>query len=98
MDDLRFVETWWRFRSNQPQGWRQRIGQWLADLAGRIDGRTYLAVEVASRPALSRLEYAQCIRAGLQHASRMVGEAAQSEALAGAMRNLAPQLYDEPTP
>lgn len=80
---------------NRPRGWRQWLGQALVALAGRIDGRWYMAVEIVAVPALPHHETRQCLTAGLQHARNLIGESVRAACLEDALRQVRPDLYDQ---
>lgn len=95
----RISVSWtWGIRCNSPRGWRQQAGQALLRLAGWIDGRWLLAVDISAKPALPNREISQCLRAGLEHANRLVGDSARNACFEEALRQARPDLYEQDTP
>ena len=81
------------FRSNSPRGWRQRLAQWLCRMAARLDGRFVMAVEVTTRPALSRVYVSQALGVGLDVSKRLVVEAVEASVIDRLMPEINPELY-----
>lgn len=96
--DAIFASYTWGIHCNRPRGWRQRVGQALVRLAGWIDGRWYLAVNVNTKPALPNREISQCLWAGLEHASKLIGDSALTARLEEVLRQAHPDLYEQEHP
>lgn len=74
-------------------GWRPRLGHWLRRLATRVDGDRSLRFRVETMPCLPTSVTAECMEAGIQHASDLIREACKSEAIEGVVRAHKPGLY-----
>lgn len=86
----------WRWRTNvnsRNDTMRKRIGQWLRDLAERIDGRISLGVEILTEPEIGRARVLECIDQGIAAIDRAAGIEAKHVALDEGLKKLDPILF-----
>lgn len=99
MDDERdtatqYAEPWsWRLDMNAPQGWRQRLAQWLHCLATRIDRRPVMVLGFASSPPINDLQVRQIILHGHKSMQQAMEGEVRSEAIERLLQRAAPELY-----
>lgn len=82
-------------RVDAPRGWRQLVGAALQRLAARIDGRWFVAIEIAGDPPLARDRQVAVLRAGFEHAYRLLVDEGCAAAVERALRAARPELYAE---
>lgn len=89
------VGWWWRFRVNHDLTWRERLATGLRRLAGRIDGRCSVAIEMHWIPALPVRERIEIIHKGMDLMTVLFEESTRSAAIESGLREAMPELYDE---
>lgn len=92
--EIRDREPWsWALAMNHPQGWRQRLAQWLHRLATRIDRRPVMVMSFASSPPLSSLQVQQIILHGHKSMQQAMEGEVRSEAIERLLQRAQPELY-----
>ncbi len=88
-----------RFRivllANKPESWRQRVAQWLHNLADRIDGRLSTAVQVTSDPPVPEAVVRRALNMGLGYRYELLRAEAREECIERLLRRSAPSLYGD---
>ena len=74
--------------------WRERIAELIRFLAGCVDGRQSLTVQIITRPAISSAAASECVLKGLEHATRLIASEVQEAARTRVMREQMPALFD----
>ncbi|WP_153116033.1 hypothetical protein [Rhodocyclus tenuis] len=68
------------FQVNVAKSIRDRLGQWLRDVATRIDGRHSLEISIVTAPPISHEDEVAIIHHGLKAMSWAVTDSAQNAA------------------
>lgn len=89
------VRSRWSFHVNHNRTWRHRLGWALRSLAGRLDGRASLALNIQTAPRLPAETVAACINRGLADMQRYLASEVDAEACEQLLRFSKPELYRE---
>jgi len=92
------VSVRWRytFRANAaPRGWRDRVGDFLRRLAGRVDRRVSVAFEMTTSPALTTKRKSDCFKKGIQVIEDSIISELKEASVEVAMRAHCPELYEQ---
>lgn len=84
---------WWQVKCNSPRSMRQRVGQWLHELAFKVDGRRFLALEYQSDPPLSRRQLREVESSAVQHLHECVRSEVREECIERLLRRQRADLY-----
>lgn len=71
----------YRLEMNGRRDWRDRLGNWLRQVAWRIDGRTTLALRFESQPPMSLRSRHDVVKAGFEAMVRGMREEVRCESI-----------------
>lgn len=84
----------WSLRVNRATTWRERLGNALRRLAGRIDGRWSLGIEIVTQPPIGITSQGECLFQGYAAMSRAIRSETEAEAIEGPMRKYLSETQD----
>lgn len=90
------VEWSYKLQCNQAATWRERVGNWLRRLAGKVDGRSTMALRLTTTPPLDRATRAEIFRQGFAQMDRSVRASCTLAAQEQLLRIEMPHLFAEP--
>ena len=79
----------------KPRNKRERVADWIRNFATLIDGRTSLAVDIQSTPALSESQKAECLYFGAQAIEKAALIIVKAEVCEVEMMRVKPLLFEQ---
>lgn len=76
-------------------GIRSRAAWWLRQLADKLDGGRSVRINCQTTPVLTAAEVSTCLKGGLEHANRLLGDLAHHAACELALRDNCAHLFPE---